>query len=198
MVAGKGLAGLYDASHAGCGGRMGVGVGGGGAAAVVDRLRGAAREALGGVRSREELYRIVAECLSLCETVEEAELRELLLERRGARAEKDSDRYLVVARLVFEGRRDVVWRYAVAMRVAAQHQVRSVEFPDWVGPRGGLNALWAEWRAGRAELGGGGWTVVGKAVLGPPLRIRIGEEWTTVQVRVRSRGGVLEWRVEGD
>ncbi len=134
----------------------------------------AARESAfnGGVPIRRKdgkLYRLLAECLGICEEVkargQEAELREMVRvsvdarnpeiwgngraasnNGRGRRfAYLDSDAFILVARYVLAGvdGRNSHYRYAVTMREAHKRGIPSADLVTWLGENGGVNALYA-------------------------------------------------------
>lgn len=104
-------------------------------------------------RKDVELYQVLAECLAICETVErERSLPELIEQFLAQRSEGVSGRrylesnpdvYLVVGRLVFEqeSNRAACWRYTATLREAAQLQIASSGFVEWLRTNGGINAL---------------------------------------------------------
>jgi hypothetical protein len=126
----------------------------------------------GGVPVRRKdgaLYRLLAECLAICETVErdglQDELRELLRVSvdvrspeiwaqgrprsdgnagRGKRyAEKDSPTPVLVCRYVLEGdARNNPYRYAACLVQAMTLQISSSDLAEWLAENGGLNTLY--------------------------------------------------------
>jgi hypothetical protein len=99
-----------------------------------------------------DLYRLLADCMSLCERVEMTGQLEGLKTRflqeqkaRGRRAyfEKNSDVFLIVGRCVFEPEinREASWRYIAAMREAHSRQIRPENLVEWLRSEGGINVL---------------------------------------------------------
>lgn len=117
-------------------------------------LRAKADEVVGSRRKRLDLYLLLADCMRTAQETDETELREVFLADEKRRyVETGTDRFGIVSRVVFErrggGRRDVVWRYAAVMRVAAESQVRWEELADWLEREGGVVEVWNRWRERR-------------------------------------------------
>jgi hypothetical protein len=120
--------------------------------ALVSRARDAAQN-FPKRRSDAELYRLLADCMAICERCEkEGQLERLKQEAvqrakdRGARRayfEAGADVYLVVGRLVFEGEkaRAACWRYTSCMREAGHKGIVSGQLVGWLATNGGINAL---------------------------------------------------------
>lgn len=117
--------------------------------AEASKLRDRARFFVTKRRSDVELYRVLADCLSLCEECTRSgggeELCAAVVNRPDGRRyfEADPDIYLIVGRYVFEGekRRDAAWRYTAVMREAAKMQISGANLAAWLSENGGLNAL---------------------------------------------------------
>lgn len=130
---------------------------------LADRLHAARDLALrSGVPARRkdsELYRLLADCLAICELVERDGLKERLREEiavsvnirnqsnkgKGRRyVELGSDIPVTVCRFVLDGvdNRSSVYRYATCLREAAKRQIRSDALVDWVQKNGGLVTLY--------------------------------------------------------
>lgn len=103
-------------------------------------------------RKDTDLYRLLAECLALCEQAERDNLTEALrasiaekpaVGRNRVYAERGSDIYLIVGRYVFEPEVNpaAAWRYSATMREAAKRQISSASLAGWLASQGGINAL---------------------------------------------------------
>ena len=111
-----------------------------------------AKQVVPGRRDMQQLYTILAECLSLCEDIDrEGRLEEFkekyksLYSKGTSRKyfESRADSYLVVCRFVFEQekRRDACWRYTAALREAAKRQISSAHLIEWLKFNGGISTL---------------------------------------------------------
>lgn len=130
---------------------------------LADMLHAARDLALrAGVPSRRkdaELYRLLADCLAICEMVERDGLRERLRDEiavsvdirnqnnagKGRRyVEQGSDVPVTVCRFVLDGvdNRSSVYRYATCLREAMKRQILSDSLVDWVQENGGLLTLY--------------------------------------------------------
>jgi hypothetical protein len=102
-------------------------------------------------RSDRELYKLIADTMSICERVSalglEEELRKDIRSRSTPETrsyvEKSSDVFLLVGRSVFEPElnRGTSWRYTSAMREANKRSINSREIFDWLLSNGGINTL---------------------------------------------------------
>ena len=118
----------------------------------VDALRDRATFFVSQRRKDIDLYKVLADCLAICE---EASAMGLLddLKKRVIQApdygrnrqylNANADVYLVVGRLVFEGekQRAATWRYTATLREAAKNNIASSDLVDWLRSNGGINAL---------------------------------------------------------
>jgi hypothetical protein len=110
----------------------------------------------GGIPIRRKdgtLYRLLADCLSICEMVEaeglEAELRAAIRvpasagNRDKKYAEVGSDAPILVCRYVLrDDVRNSAYRYSACLREARKRQIRSEDLAAWLDQNGGLNTLW--------------------------------------------------------
>jgi hypothetical protein len=130
----------------------------GGEASIIDSAR-AARSSAEQIVSRHKpgaqasLRAVLADCLLLCERCnrdpeERAALDDLFREDAKASSgrryvEHGTDIYLRVCRFVFDrdSSRQASWRYANALRGAADSQVRSGDFASWCKANGGVAAI---------------------------------------------------------
>ena len=105
-------------------------------------------------RRDSELYQLLASCLEICETVERdglhGELRSHIRTEssggsgRGRRyVETKTSAAVLVCRYVLEGRdtRNSNYRYAEALRSAAEMQIRSGDLAEWLSKNGGVRGL---------------------------------------------------------
>lgn len=118
-------------------------------------------------RKDESLYRVLGACLTLCEEVQEnsaeQELKaavrksvdfknpDLIGKGRSASnngkgrryTNSDTDVYILTARFALEGidNRSSTYRYAKALRCAAQRMISGEELPEWLKKHGGVRSL---------------------------------------------------------
>lgn len=103
-------------------------------------------------RKDGELYSLLADTLAVCETVDRENMLEQVRAEIAAQpkngrnrtyAERTSDVYSVVSRLVFHGAGNTTtfWRYAAVMRRAAERQISGDNLAHWLAQNGGVNTL---------------------------------------------------------
>lgn len=108
------------------------------------------------------LYRILSGALELCEAnpIEQDELRRAYAAKprpdgeNRTYVEKGSDIYQLACRYIFHGveHHANVNRYAIALRRAAERQIRGQDLTEWLVRNGGINALYVTRPLGKTTV----------------------------------------------
>ena len=104
-------------------------------------------------RKDADLYKLLADCLHVCEQATATggvdNLKNEFIARRRAETarrvyfEKDADVYLIIGRIVFDPKknREAGWRYTATLREAAKRGITADQLPTYLATNGGINSL---------------------------------------------------------